>query len=134
MLKDITEESLPGVVVSVVYELNEEKNWVWNVYAINYTQEHLTGVLVSSKGYGTHNGEEVKTSVLRHFLDQMPPLSYIKIEPIQEDLFGLNNEYWMSYYARAKLYERKFIFKPNQIAVENLETVSLVNQLGILVD
>jgi hypothetical protein len=134
MLKDILEESLPGVIVAVVYELNDTKNWEWNVYAINSTQEHLTGVLVSSKGYGTHQGEEIKTSLLRHFLDQMPPLSYIKIEPIEESLFGINNEYWMSYYAKAKLYEQKFVFKPNQIAIENLETVSLVNQLGILIN
>jgi hypothetical protein len=40
----------------------------------------------------------------------------------------------MSYYAKAKLYEQKFVFKPNQIAIENLETVSLVNQLGILIN
>jgi hypothetical protein len=134
MLKDIVTESLPGVAVAVIRELNDSKDWEWNVYAINYSKAHLSGVLVSSKGYGWHEGEEVKTSTLRHFLDQLPPLSYIKIEPIQEDVFKLNNEYWMSYYANETMYERKYIFEPNTIAIEHLEVVSLVNELGILID
>jgi hypothetical protein len=134
MLKDILTESLPGIAVAVIRELNDTQDWVWNVYAINYSKFHLSGVLVSSKGYGIRHGEEVKTSTLRHFLDQLPPLCYVKIEPIQEELFELNNEYWMSYYANETMYERKYIFEPNTIAIENLEVVSLVNELGILID
>lgn len=132
MLKDIKIESLEGVGVAVVHELNDQMEMVWNVYAINYTQHLLYGVLVSSKGYGEINGEEKTSSALRHFLDEIPALSYVKIEPIQENLFPINNEYWMSYYAENKIYERKYIFEPNTIAENNLETVSLLNKPGIL--
>ncbi len=132
MLKDIKQESYEEVAVAVVHELNDEMEMVWNVYAINYTQHLMYGVLVSSKGYGVIDGEEKKTSALRHFLDEIPALSYVKIEPIQAELFLISNEYWMSYYIQDKLYERKYVFEPNSIAEENLETVSLLNKPGIL--
>jgi hypothetical protein len=132
MLKDIKVESLEGVAVAVVHELSDQMEMVWNVYAINYTQHLLYGVLVSSKGYGKIDGEEKTTSALRHFLDEIPALSYVKIEPIQESLFQINNEYWMSYYAENKIYERKYVFEPNTIAEDKLETVSLLNKPGIL--
>ncbi len=132
MLKDIKEESYEGVAVAIVHELNDEMEMVWNVYAINYTQELMYGVLVSSKGYGTIDGEEKKTSALRHFLDEIPALSYVKIEPIQPALFVIHNEYWMSYYIGNKIYERKYIFEANSIHEEQLEPVSLLNKPGIL--
>lgn len=132
MLKDIQEESLEGVAVAVVHELNDEMEMVWNVYAINYSQHLLEGVLVSSKGFGTIAGEPKTTSSLRHFLDTLPALSYLKIEPIQEELFVLNNEYWMSYYVEGKIYERKYLFAENTIRPDALESVSLLNKPGIL--
>ncbi len=132
MLKDIKQESYEGVAVAVVHELNDEMEMVWNVYAINYTQHLMYGVLVSSKGYGIIDGEEKKTSALRHFLDEIPALSYVKIEPIQPELFLISNEYWMSYYIQDKIYERKYVFEPNSVAEENVETVSLLNKPGIL--
>ncbi len=132
MLKDILVESLEGIGVAVVHELSDEMEMVYNVYAINYTQNLLEGVLVSSKGYGIINGEEKITSSLRHFLDTMPPLSYCKIEAIQEQLFVLNNEYWMSYYVAGKIYEKKYVFEANSIKENNLEIVSLLNKPGLL--
>jgi hypothetical protein len=105
---------------------------VWNVYAINFTEHTLEGVLVSSKGYGTINGAEKKTSALRHFLNVIEPLSYAKIEPLQEDLFALNNEYWMSYYVNGKIQERKYVFGSDSIKEEALERIILINRPGLL--
>ena len=132
MLKDIQVDTYEGVAVAAIFELNDEQEMVWNVYVINYTNGLMEGVLVSSKGYGTVNGEEKKTSSLRHFLDTLEPLSYQKIEPIQPDLFALSNEYWMSYYVAGKIFEKKYIFEANTIAESGLETVSLINKPGIL--
>jgi len=132
MLKDIIEENFEGVAIAVVHELGDEMEMVWNVYAINYTQSFLEGVLVTSKGYGTIDGEEKKTSDLRHFLETIEPLSYIKIEPIPEALFVLNNAYWMSFYVDGKIYERKYIFEENTINENSLELISLINRQGIL--
>ncbi len=132
MLKDIVEENFEGIGIAVVHELGEEAEMVWNAYAINYTQHVLTGVLVSSKGYGLIEGEEKVTTLLRHFLDTIEPLSYVKIEPIPSELFVLNNEYWMSYYVGGKIYDKKYTFKENSIRENQLELVSLLNKQGIL--
>ncbi|OYU95697.1 MAG: hypothetical protein CFE21_11200 [Bacteroidetes bacterium B1(2017)] len=132
MLKDIDVESLDGVGVALVNEPNAEGVMVWNVYVVNYSMLQIEGVLVSSKGYGTINGEAKTTSVLRTFLDTIDALDYSKIEPIQEELFVLTNEYWLSYYAQGKMYERKFIFKENSVQQETLEKVGLINMPGIL--
>lgn len=132
MLKDIKDEYTEGVCVVVVREPNEEQEMVWNVYAINFTEHTLEGVLVSSKGYGTINGEEKKTSALRHFLNVIEPLSFAKIEPIQEELFALNNEYWMSYYVNGKIQERKYVFGSDSIKEEALGRIILINRPGLL--
>ena len=90
MLKDIETESIKDIAVAAVHELNIESNaMVWNVYLINYSTNLLEGVIVSSHGWGSIHGEEKKTSQLRHFLKEVEPISYKKIEPITEDVFGL---------------------------------------------
>lgn len=133
MLKDIIEPAFDGVGVAVVHEKNEEGHFVWNVYLINFNNEIITGVLVSSKGYGTINNEEIKTSVLRHMLNEIDSLDYGKIEPINEDLFVLNNEYWVSFYLDGKIYDRKFVFVANTIEKSRLAHINLIDKKGILI-
>jgi hypothetical protein len=133
MLKDIIEPAFDGVGVAVVYEKNEDGHFVWNVYLINFNNEIITGVLVSSKGYGTINNEEIKTSVLRHMLNEIDSLDYGKIEPINEDLFVLNNEYWVSFYLDGKIYDRKFVFVANTIEKSRLAHINVIDKKGILI-
>ena len=80
MLKDIETEGIKDIAVAAILELNPETSMmVWNVYLINYSKNLLEGVIVSSHGWGTINGEEKKTSQLRHFLKEVEPISYKKI-------------------------------------------------------
>jgi hypothetical protein len=132
MLKDIDEPEFDGVGIAVVNETNEKDEWVWNVYLINFNNETLTGVLVSSKGYGIIDNERRESSMLRHFLDTIEPLSYLKIEPIIEDIFILNNEYWLSFYLNGKIYDRKFVFIENTITKERLQHINIIDKNGIL--
>jgi len=132
MLKDIIEPDFDGVGIAVVRETNELNEWIWNVYLINFNNETLTGVLVSSKGYGTIDGEKRESSTLRHFLDTIEPLSYLKIEPIIEDVFVLNNEYWLSFYLNGKIYDRKFVFKENTIVKDRLQPINIIDKNGML--
>ncbi|MFY8020830.1 MAG: hypothetical protein ACOVP1_06520 [Bacteroidia bacterium] len=134
MLKDIEQNEVKNIAVAAIFELNPETAvMVWNVYLINYSTEKLEGVIVSSHGWGMINGEEKKTSLLRHFLKEVEPLSYVKIEPIQEDVFGLNSQYWFSAFINGQMIDHKFIFKANQINEENTELISLINQKGIII-
>jgi hypothetical protein len=133
MLKDIIETAFDGVGVAAVYEEGEEKEMVWNVYLINFNNAMIDGVLVSCKGYGIINNEEVKTSVLRHMLNEVDSLDYGKIEPLHEDLFILNNEYWVSFYLDGKIYDRKFVFVANTIDKSRLKPLNVIDKNGILI-
>ncbi len=133
MLKDIIEPAFDGVGVAVIHEEGEENEMVWNVYLINFNNALIDGVLISSKGYGTINNEEVKTSVLRHMLNEIDALDYGKIEPLHEDLFTLNNEYWVSFYLDGKIYDRKFVFVENTIDKNRLAHINIIDKKGILI-
>jgi len=133
MLKDIIEPAFDGVGVAVIHEEGEENEMVWNVYLINFNNALIDGVLISSKGYGSINNEEVKTSVLRHMLNEIDALDYGKIEPLHQDLFILNNEYWVSFYLDGKIYDRKFVFVENTIDKSRLAHINVIDKKGILI-
>jgi hypothetical protein len=133
MIKDIEKLPVEDVFVAVVKEFDEEGNIAWNVYLVNQKNVSIEGVLVSSKGYGQIEGEDVKTSMLRHFLDVLPPQSFAKIEPIMENVFGLFNEFWLSFYVNKVIYDKKFIFPPETIIDSHLINIPLIEKKGIMI-
>lgn len=133
MKKDIIPPVVEDVAVAVVKEVNELNETEWNVYLINLQKGPIEGVLVTSKGYGTYNEEEVKTSVLRHFLDVVDSNDYKKIEPITENIFGLNNEFWVSFFANKIMYDKKYIFLPETIKEEHFTLIPIINKKGVMI-
>jgi hypothetical protein len=133
MKKDITPPEVEDIAVAVIREQNEFHETVWTVYLLNLKKEKIEGVLVSSQGYGRYNGDEVKTSTLRHFLDEVGPKTFKKIEPIVENLFGLNNEYWVSFYLKNVMYDKKYIFLPETIKEENFIPIPYINKKGVMI-
>ncbi len=133
MLKDIPQLVVENIAVAVVKEPNDEGEMVWNVYIINLYNEKIEGVLVSSKGYGSFEGRDVKTTVLRHLIGEIDPRDYAKIEPIMTDVFGLNNEYWVSFYLEKKMYDKKYIFLPESIKEEFFTLIPVLNKRGVMI-
>jgi hypothetical protein len=131
MLKDINREEVEDIAIAVVP--GEDDGNIWEVYMINLKEEGLDNVIVASKGYGMYNGEEVKTSVLRHYLGGFEPLDIRLIEPIQKEMFGLNNEYWVSFYIGKNIYDKKFIFLPESISEDNFTRVPFINRMGVII-
>jgi hypothetical protein len=68
MKKDLPENIVEDVAITVVLMNDTPEQASWSVYLVNYKKEKLENVLVSSKGYGEKDGKKVKTSVLRHSL------------------------------------------------------------------
>ena len=132
MRKDIHIPKVEDVSMAIVQETDGSEP-DWGVYLINLKDVELKNVIVASKGYGWINDEEVKTSTLRHFFDDIKSNSYQKVERIMPDVFGLNNEYMLTFYIDGERYDRKFIFVPGSIAQANLITVPLVKRPGILI-
>ena len=134
MKKDIVQPKVEDVAIAVVNEKNEEGELVWNVYLINQREETLQNVLISSKGYFTDlKGNETKTSVLRHAIGNVEGNEYAKIEPIIEDVFSLNNEYWLSFFMNGEMYDKKYIFLAETIKKENFITIPILNQQGVMI-
>ena len=136
MRKDIALPKVKNVGIAIVKELNDEKTHeVYNVYLLNFSDKVLENVLVSSKGYGVNQttGETIKTSVLRHGLGNVQPKSFAKIEPIVEDVFGLSNEYWLSYYIEKTIFDKKFIFLPETVNDKNFIDIQIINKTGVLI-
>jgi hypothetical protein len=133
MKKDITPPVVEDIAVAVVKELNDLNEAEWNVYLLNLKKEDIEGVLVTSKGYGFYNDEEVKTSTLRHFLDVVNATGFKKIEPIAENIFGLNNEFWVSFFLHNVMYDKKYIFLPETIKEENFTLIPIINKKGVMI-
>jgi hypothetical protein len=133
MKKDISPPEVKDIAVAVVKEENELAEMEWNVYLVNLRDHDIEGVLVSSMGYGMYNNEEVKTSTLRHFMDTIQAKSFAKIEPIVETVFGLNNEFWVSFYVNQVMYDKKYIFLPETIKEENFVLIPYLNKKGVMI-
>ena len=132
MLKDIPQLIVENIIVAVVCE-EEEGEKVWNVYIINLYEKEIIAVIVSSVGYGQFDGREVKTSVLRHLIGDIAANDYGKIEPIMEDLFGLSNEFWVSFHLNGHMYDKKYIFLPESIKEEYFVSIPVINRLGVMI-
>lgn len=133
MKKDIEFPAVTDIGVAIVKEANEENIEGWNVYLINLKEKLIEGVLVSARGYGLINEESRKTTELRYFLNEVEPKSFVKIEPIVEEVFPLNNEYWVSFYLDGAMYDKKFIFLTETIKPENCVKIPLMNKKGVLI-
>ena len=133
MKKDIILPEVKDIAIAIVKEENENQEHVWNSYLINLKKVELEGVLVTSVGYGDMNEEKVKTSTLRHFLDTLAPNSAKKIEPIMENVFGLNNEFWVSFFVNKVMYDKKYIFLPETICEENFTSIPILDKKGVMI-
>lgn len=133
MKKDILQPLVEGISIAVVLENEDPVSRHWNVYLVNHRADVLENVLVSSKGYGVKDGQEVKTSTLRHSLGEVAGSSFVAIEAIDEQVFGLTNEYWLSFYLGRQIYDKKFIFLPESIIDSNLIRIPLVNKPGVMI-
>lgn len=133
MRKDIIHPKVEGVAMAVVRESDEDGAPAWYVYLINEKEQALENVLVNSQGYGELGGEAVRTSELRHFMERLEPRSFARIERIMEDVFGLNNQYWLSFYIDGMIYDRRYIFVPESITEENFTKLPLMEKRGVMI-
>ncbi|MGI4020406.1 MAG: hypothetical protein ACRYFA_02780 [Janthinobacterium lividum] len=133
MLKDLPQNIVEDVAVAVALESESPESKIWYVYLINLKKQEIENALVTSRGYGHKDGEEVKTSTLRHAFPLIVAQSFTLIEPIAEETFGLANEYWLSYYINGQIYDKKFIFLPESIVESNFIRLPILNKPGVMI-
>ena len=62
MKKDIEHPEVEGIAVAVVKQTNELGEEDWYAYFLNLKNVTVQNVLVTSRGYGMLDDEEIKTS------------------------------------------------------------------------
>lgn len=133
MKADLPENIVEDIAIAVVLMAETPEYKSFTVYLVNLKDEVLQNVLVSARGYGEKEGKMVNTSTLRHFLGDVMPKDFVAIEAIDPAVFGLNNEYWLSYYIDGTIYDKKFIFLPESIVDEHLIKIPLINKPGVMI-
>jgi len=131
MIKDIVFPEVEDVAIAIVQEIEGLDEY--DVYLINLKFADIKNVLVVSTGYGMVDEKPIKTSTLRHFFDEVKQHDYIKIEPIQKEVFGLSNEYWLSFSLNNQLYDKQFIFLPETVVTSNFVNIPIIGKKGVLI-
>jgi hypothetical protein len=129
MKKDIEIPIAKEVFVAIVHEWNDDfLSKDWNAYIINNRSAPIDMVLIVTKGYDKNK----KTSTMRHGIGLVGAKSFEKIEMIQEDVLVLDNEFFVTFFADDKLYERRYIFEKNTVNEQNLINIPIIEKEGVL--
>jgi hypothetical protein len=131
MKKDIPQLKVQDLAIAIVPGDKDEN--LWDTYIINLKDEPIKSVLVNSRGYGELEGEEIKTTILRHFFEEIGPLQIEKIEPIQTKLFDIANEYWVSFQYDGYMYDKKYVFVKGSISEINFTLIPFINKRGVMI-
>lgn len=129
MKKDIEIPVAKDVHVAIIREWNDEfLSKEWNAYLINGRTDTIEMTIVVSKGFD----EDKKTSTMRHGFGAIEPKSFKKIEFLQEEVLALNNEFFVTFFAENKLFEKRFLFPKHTITEDRLTNIPILDKEGIL--
>jgi hypothetical protein len=134
MKKDIIIPQVENVYVAAVQEWNDDfMAKTWYAYLVNDSDFALETVMVVSNASGLLNGEERKTSILRHAFVEVPPVTAVKIEMIEDSVLVLDNSFMVTYFIGTTLYDKNFIFKAGAINEADVEEVPVIWKDGIMI-
>lgn len=135
MKEGLTGPIVENVAVAIVQELSEDKEFIYNAYLLNLREDIMEGIIISVTGYGKNptSGESVKTATLRHSLEVLLPNEAAKIEPLMEEVFAIDNEFWISFWVNDDLFDKKFVFPAGSIQPEKMEIIPLLGFKGTLI-
>ena len=129
MKKDIEIPIATDVHVAIVHEWTEEfLSKDWNAYLINNRSDTIEMAIVVSKGFDG----DTRTSTIRHGIGTLEPGSFKKVEVLQEDVRALNNEFFVTFFAENKLFEKRFLFPKHTVTEKNLSTIPVIQSEGVL--
>jgi hypothetical protein len=135
MKKDINIRKVEDLIVAIVprQEGEEDHEVFWDAYLINLKEEPILSVLVNSTGYGEIEGEMRRTSTLRYFWETIGPMEVVKIEPVEQAVLQLANEYWISFSFEDYLYDKKYVFVPGSLESIHFTEIPFLNRKGVMI-
>ena len=132
MKKDLNIPKVEGVGIAIAEE-EIKGDTVLRAYLVNFNKFELKNVLISTKGYGLVNEVKKTTSKFSHFLGDINPMDAQAFETISDEVIGLNNEFFLTYYIDGQIYDKKYIFLPESISKSNFIEISVLNKKGVLI-
>lgn len=134
MKKDIIIPTVENVYVAAIQEWNDDfMQKTWYAYLINDGEEKLETVIVVSNASGMLNGEERRTSMLRHAFVEVEPNTAVKIEMIEDSVLELDNSFMVTFFKNNTLYDKNFVFKAQSINEDNVQEVPVIFKDGVLI-
>lgn len=133
MKKDTPRKIAQDIALAIVRDENELKREVWNVYLLNLKETEIDTILISTRGYGIIEGNNIVRQPKTLSIQQMHPKSYSIIEPIPFSFLSFKNEYWVTFFENGELFEKKYIFLPNSIVNDNFTNVPLLKKVGVMI-
>ncbi|RZJ64941.1 MAG: hypothetical protein EOO45_17495 [Flavobacterium sp.] len=134
MKKDIIIPKVENVYIAVIQEWNDDfMQKTWYAYLINDGDFTLDAVMVVSSASGMIDSEMRKTSLLRHAFVEVPPVSAVKIEMVEDSVLALDNQFMVTYFIDNVLYDKTYIFKANTIDEDTTEEVPVLFKDGIMI-
>ena len=124
-LSELIKES-HDVEIAVVPETNADGSISWFIYLLNKSENILSNILVQSSGEGEIDAWPVKSSVLKHFYEELLPYQFIKVEMLVQEVFILKNKYWVSFYKAETIFDKQFFFAPNSIHINSCLPIPLL--------
>ncbi|MFO0322828.1 MAG: hypothetical protein ACK504_10415 [Bacteroidota bacterium] len=131
MIKDIVFPEVVDIAIAIVQEFDGLDEY--NAYVFNFKEESIKNVLITSTGYGFINDVKKKTSTLRHYFEEIQSLDYKFIEPVSKEVFGISNEYWISFTINENMYDKQYVFLPESVVESNFQTIPFLNKKGVII-
>lgn len=132
MMKDIPNLRVKDLAIAIVPRQDDDET-LWDVFIINFKEQPIGSVFVNSRGYGELEGEQIRTTTLRHFFEHIKANEMEQIEPIQTELFELTNEYWVSFMYDGHMYDKKYVFVKGSIDQMNFTTIPFLQRKGVMI-
>jgi len=133
MKKDIIIPKVENVYVAAIQEWNDDlMDKTWYTYLINDSNEKLETAMVVSGASGLIDGEERRTSTMRHAFVEVDANSAVKIEMIEDSVLVLDNSFMVTFFKGNKLYDKNFIFKAGTIDSDNATEVPVIFKDGVM--
>jgi len=134
MKKDIIIPIVENVYIAAVQEWNDDfMAKTWYAYLVNDSDFNLETVIVVSNAQGMLNGEERKTSMLRHAFTEVPAVSAVKIEMIEDSVLVLDNSFMVTFFIGNTLYDKNYVFTAGTIDDNKTEEVPVLWKEGVMV-
>ncbi|RYJ41465.1 hypothetical protein [Flavobacterium beibuense] len=134
MKKDIKIPVVENVYMAVMQEWNDDfMEKTWYAYLINDSDDKLETVIVVSNATGVIDGEERKTSMMRHAFMEVPANSAIKVEMLEETVLQLHNSFMVTFFKNNMLFDKNYVFIAGTINEEDTVELPVIAKEGILV-